>query len=576
MSGLRHALSSDGRTVALVAIAVLFLLFIYPKPDGLLFGLLRAAFLGIIVLVSLEFYREKNQNSVAPQSLDIPVTEHSSQSTNESQPPASPRLPFIMDLMADTMPGFGVAYYEHAQELEPLTLRETSGEDVGFASEISAETDWMRDLLETGKFLTPGEDHTAVAHFFEEETNVENSATLLVLPVNRSGSEDGAVVIHADQFTDFHEYHRPLAEAFASALADMDFEKEAEDLNAEHLSFFQQLDRFQADLDIARSKEQFLGAISDFCRRNFTFDKLSLILIDPDRPAEAVAEEVVRYSNDFTSGARFQREGSLLWKVLDGDEPEIVDLSGNEFAEGGRFREGDTANHHFLSYIGVPIKTQGEVRGCLVLESLNSGRYRGREGGNLQILCARLAVLMDWWQKYNTVRETAMHDSLTGLLNHGSFIELFEQELQRASRYKEELVLLMLDLDKFKSVNDTHGHLYGDYVLRDTSALLKSAVRNIDIVARYGGEEFAIVLVKAGKRETVETAKRIVSAIAEHNFEKDGTSARLTISAGMAEYPADGSGVRDLIAQADRAMYGIKRQGGNDVGDAKGHSDATN
>ena len=159
-----------------------------------------------------------------------------------------------------------------------------------------------------------------------------------------------------------------------------------------------------------------------------------------------------------------------------------------------------------------------------------------------------------------------MHDSLTGLLNHGSFIELFQQELQRAGRYNEELVLLILDLDKFKRINDTYGHLYGDYVLKDTSEILKSAVRNIDIVARYGGEEFAVVLVKAGKKDSIETARRIVRSVGEHNFKYDGISVNMTISAGMAEYPFGGKNVKELIGNADSAMYEAKKQGGNDVG----------
>ncbi|MEE2877074.1 MAG: sensor domain-containing diguanylate cyclase [Candidatus Neomarinimicrobiota bacterium] len=576
MSGLRHALALSSRTGAIVAFAILFLLFIYPNPDGVVFSLLRAAFLGIIVLVFLELYREKNLNHTASASPDLPIAKNLSDIEKELSSAATPKLSFIMNLIAETMPGFGIAYYEHAGELGPLALKETAGENVDFASEVPIESDWMKSVLTEGKFLTPGEDSAAVQHFFCEDVTVKKTITLLALPVKNAGAEEGVIIIHADQFSDFQEYHRPLAESFALALSSIDLDRDAGNLNAEHLSFFQQLDRFQADLDIARSKEQFLGAISDFCRRNFTFDKLSLILMDPERPTEVVAEEVMGYTNDFAIGARFQRERSLLWEVFDGGEPVIVDLSAEGSATGGRFRGGDAESHHFFSYFGVPIKTQGKVIGCLVLESLNSGRYRRKEGGNLQILCARIGVLMDWWKKYNIVRETAMHDSLTGLLNHGSFIELFEQELRRASRYSEKLVLLMLDLDKFKRVNDTHGHLYGDYVLRDTSALLKNAVRNIDIVARYGGEEFAIVLVKAGKRGTIETARRIVSAVAEHRFDKDGTSVQMTISAGLAEYPADGSGVRDLISQADRAMYGVKRLGGNNVGDTKENSTPTN
>ena len=173
--------------------------------------------------------------------------------------------------------------------------------------------------------------------------------------------------------------------------------------------------------------------------------------------------------------------------------------------------------------------------------------------------------MLDWWQKYEVVRETAMRDGLTGLLNHSSFVERFQQELQRANRYNEKLVLMMLDLDKFKRINDNYGHLYGDYVLRGTSAVLKNGVRNIDIVGRYGGEEFAIVLVKTTKTKSFNSAKRIIQSLADHQFEKEGQEVEMTISAGMAEYPTDGEKIRDLIAIADRALYKVKSRGGNDV-----------
>jgi len=144
-------------------------------------------------------------------------------------------------------------------------------------------------------------------------------------------------------------------------------------------------------------------------------------------------------------------------------------------------------------------------------------------------------------------------------------MERFDEEINRASRYQEHLVLLMLDLDKFKRVNDSYGHLYGDYVLEQTAQSLRMSVRNIDLVARYGGEEFAIILVNAFKAGVLQTAKRIINNVANHEFNKEGISVRITISAGAAEFPSEGTTIRELIAKADEAMYEVKRRGGNDV-----------
>ncbi len=159
-----------------------------------------------------------------------------------------------------------------------------------------------------------------------------------------------------------------------------------------------------------------------------------------------------------------------------------------------------------------------------------------------------------------------MRDGLTSLLNHKSFMERFSEEINRANRFQEHLVLLVLDLDKFKRINDTYGHLYGDYVLEEIANSLKLSVRNIDIVARYGGEEFAIVLISATKQGIYETARRIVSNIANYKFDKDDISVQMTISGGASEFPDDGTTIRELIGKADQAMYEVKRRGGNDVG----------
>ena len=562
------ALISKTRISGFFALSILILLFIYPNPDGMIFSLLRASFIGIAILLFFEIFKSNNNFKSNDSYFETEKELREDTKMND----VSLRVRFLMDLMADIMPGFGIAYYEYSNQSDCFLLVETAGEDIGFITEFSPNDNSVSVSISDGKFITPGENPNAVKFFFSQESKISDSSSLLTLPIRHAGSSGGALVVHSHQFSDFRDYHKPLGESFALALSTINREMSIGDLTSEHFSFFQQLESFQADLDIVRSKEQFVDAIIEFCRKNFTFDKLSLILFSDEEKNEALAEKIVGYNADFITGTKFQRQASLLWKILDQKEPLICDLAELEPEITGRFNDQDLKKPKFFSYIGVPIKSKGEVMGCLILESFISGRYNAKEGGNLQILCSRLGLLLDWWKKYNVVRETAMHDSLTGLLNHGSFIELFEQELQRVGRYNEELVLLILDLDKFKRINDTYGHLYGDYVLRETSEILKNAVRNIDIVARYGGEEFAIVLVKAGKKGSIETARRIVMSVAKHDFKYDGISVHMTISAGMAEYPFDGKSVRDLIGNADSAMYEAKKQGGNDVGIAANDS----
>ncbi len=155
-------------------------------------------------------------------------------------------------------------------------------------------------------------------------------------------------------------------------------------------------------------------------------------------------------------------------------------------------------------------------------------------------------------------------DPLTQLLNRRALSESITAEMERALRYDSSLALLMIDLDHFKRVNDTYGHLIGDDVLRDTAALLTALVRGNDVVARYGGEEFLILLPETDDAGGVAFAERVRDAIASHAFatrpREEGL--RITASIGVATFPAARiESVEDLFASADAALYRAKAEG---------------
>ncbi len=166
---------------------------------------------------------------------------------------------------------------------------------------------------------------------------------------------------------------------------------------------------------------------------------------------------------------------------------------------------------------------------------------------------------------YQTVKDLAMIDGLTGLYNRRAFEERLQIEIERSRRYENSLTLMILDLDKFKRINDTYGHIFGDMVLKKTASIIRGSVRTVDTVARYGGEEFAVILINADKNNSYKSAERIRSNIQSFVFEKDGIREHMTISIGMAEYPIDGTDVPTMISHADLAMYQSKRLGGNKV-----------
>jgi diguanylate cyclase (GGDEF)-like protein len=158
-------------------------------------------------------------------------------------------------------------------------------------------------------------------------------------------------------------------------------------------------------------------------------------------------------------------------------------------------------------------------------------------------------------------RHRARHDELTGLPNRRGFLERLATELAAARRHQDQLALLLLDLDRFKQVNDTLGHPAGDALLAATAARMRMVVREEDVVARLGGDEFTVLLVGRGQDLAPhEVARRLVEALAEP-FDLDGHTIRTSASVGVALFPQHGAGPAELLQAADDALYAAKRSG---------------
>lgn len=162
--------------------------------------------------------------------------------------------------------------------------------------------------------------------------------------------------------------------------------------------------------------------------------------------------------------------------------------------------------------------------------------------------------------------DLAMRDGLTKLLNHRTFYTLLEKEVARTRRYEKQLSLLMLDIDHFKRVNDTYGHVAGDMILAGLSGVVSDQVRNVDSACRYGGEEISVILPETGMEAAALVAERIRSAIEGQRFDiGQGQSIAITVSIGVASLPAQETSVEKLVAVADKALYEAKEGGRNRV-----------
>ncbi|MFN2576124.1 MAG: GGDEF domain-containing protein [Pyrinomonadaceae bacterium] len=170
------------------------------------------------------------------------------------------------------------------------------------------------------------------------------------------------------------------------------------------------------------------------------------------------------------------------------------------------------------------------------------------------------------------IHRLLVHDELTGLLTGKSFFSELRREAARAEAETMPFCVLMMDIDHFKEVNDTYGHLVGSETLEEVGAVIKKALRAGDVGARFGGEEFAAFLLDADYAQGMIAAERVRSAIEKHEFpavRRDGTQVprthHITISVGVASYPADARDPIQLVEMADSALYRAKRSGRNQV-----------
>ena len=171
---------------------------------------------------------------------------------------------------------------------------------------------------------------------------------------------------------------------------------------------------------------------------------------------------------------------------------------------------------------------------------------------------------------YERTARSAVTDGLTGLFDHAYFKDALRREIHRAHRHGLKFCLALFDLDDFKRLNDTRGHLAGDRVLVKAASLLKESAREIDVAARYGGEEFALILPETPRRGGLVVAER-VRQLVEARFGR-GRGPRVTLSAGVAAWPDDALTADDMVRKADQGLYRAKALGKNQVARARTES----
>jgi diguanylate cyclase (GGDEF)-like protein len=216
----------------------------------------------------------------------------------------------------------------------------------------------------------------------------------------------------------------------------------------------------------------------------------------------------------------------------------------------------------------VTIEDLGSTNGSYVNDEQVAGEYHLRNGDLVKIgrtIFKFIAGGNIEAAYHDEIYRLTTVDGLTQVFNRRYFEETLERELSRCNRYGRALSLVLLDIDNFKVINDTHGHLAGDHVLKHVASSLKTRVRREDIVARYGGEEFGLLLPEVDLKGATALAEKARKLIEKTKFEFDKASIPVTVSAGVAALNAELTEGTDLIRLADSRLYEAKDTGRNKV-----------
>lgn len=293
---------------------------------------------------------------------------------------------------------------------------------------------------------------------------------------------------------------------------------------------------------------EMIRAILDLVTTHFRIDKAFIYL----KTGEENRFQIV--------GARAHGDNIPLAKVL---KKRIVlgeGIVGRAAAEQRELIEYDTLRGVVAA---IPLIAKARVVGLLKLSDPDSSSFDAERCRKLHAIAGAIAIALENARLYRM----AVTDGLTGLYVHRHFQHRLEEEFQRSHRYATPLALLLIDIDHFKTFNDTHGHQTGDAVLSGVARLLSEEARTTDVVCRYGGEEMVIICPETGWEGALPLAERIRQKIAGQPFRNvsDTEDLRVTVSIGVALHAASMEKRSELIEKTDAALYAAKRNGRNRV-----------
>ncbi len=299
-----------------------------------------------------------------------------------------------------------------------------------------------------------------------------------------------------------------------------------------------------------------LQTIMDKMAEYFRPDTWSLLMVDEAKEELYFAIAVGDAAEMLQSVRLKLGEGIAGWVAKHGEPLLVPDVTTDP-----RFtkRVDEMTKLKTRSIICVPLKSRQRVLGVIQLINVSMEAFNESEMFFLSSLCDYAAIAIDNARAVERIQELTITDDCTGLYNARHLYKTLEAEVYRSARFGYEFSVIFIDLDHFKQVNDTHGHLIGSKLLNEIGYGIKSNLRLIDSAFRYGGDEFVVVLPQTGKDAALLVARRLRDAFRHSKFLKDeGLSLNVRASLGLACYPHDAKSAHEIIRQADEMMYMVK------------------
>jgi len=322
----------------------------------------------------------------------------------------------------------------------------------------------------------------------------------------------------------------------------------------ERLSVFHEIGKALAStIDLQKILQTVMEKISDHLQP----DTWSLLMID-EATHELYFEIAIGAGADKLKDVRLKLgEGIAGWVAQHGEPVLIEDVKRDDrFSQ----RVDDITKIDTRSVVCVPIKGKEKILGVIeLINCLGRESFRRSDIPILKSLADYAAIALENARYIQRIHELTITDDCTALYNARHLNFVLDAEIYRSTRYGYEFSVIFLDLDHFKQVNDTYGHLYGSKLLWMIGDIIKGHLRLIDYAFRYGGDEFVILLPQTSKENSLQVVRRLKTLLNSKSFfTEEGLNIKVTASFGVAGFPQDARTRRDLLRMADEAMYTVK------------------